>query len=927
MPFLSEFKTLAGNIGGAIWPSPSRSKVFLESLGRGVSWALVLWLTLAIPLMGLTLNAKDLGLSLSSDDLTRSIVFLSIAASGSFIQLVVDGAAFQQGTYYLDLGIAPSLITLLIGFVAYRSGTRIKEFRNTTDSLKELSGFSSLGLGVGFAGAFYLASLVASGSILNLSVVQFAPMSPVSIIWVFSVVAIPAWLGSLRTGNRKSSSAWRWAYSAIRTFGIFYVVLMGITALVYLSYSWIAPVFADSSPLPVEASSQGQGPNGWLVLGVILAVLLFLPTITFNLFAVALGAEYSYQIDYLGLDVLAATDNLPLMDGISFVSSLGAFSILSTLGAGAFIAVLFAVIVASLISGVAATGKASFDAVFRRDLVAGLAAVFFVGFVLRSVAQFGAFWTNRGVPAQEATEGSLPLEEGSLTIGITSASLALALAIIASFIVLGGSKSSAFVHESFPRLVSSLSGKQLESNIDRGLLPLIFGRAVAIVAALAVVLPLGTATIERTWAAIDTPTNKFREVAELVETGELEKLKEFITKDRQDEANWLPDDVLQTARPAAATRRTIEVTNGWDDAWKIGQLDAYGKVSWNADSGPVVLNLGTRAKISDHFRFVQHANYTATAQPLNLTISYGGFLTAAGRSEISINGVSVPVGTYSAIPGMYTVKSPGFKLVAPSETVFVTNGSDMSFKAKEQALLPANAVSVLDKEIKRKADECGKFSTLNTSLCFTLEDIYANRTPVGSAPAENYFAIKTGEFKVEKSSCSGVAVDELLAAESVKRTTTCAIEMTFEVTYFESKIEVSDVFTTQTFNACPGLSVPCTRTRPVKVGTRETEVIGERIGQGTMASSVPFSVVVRGTLKDDGSFVIIDRFVPPVYEIVKPAPEKPAEEPVKLLGYYKDLEALLSAHPIGQLGDGYVVSPALNLYVWDGRRWTLVGRR
>jgi hypothetical protein len=929
MSFGSEFKSLLGNVGEAIWPTPSRTKVFLESLGRSVSWALVLLISLAVPLIALSLTSEALGIKISADDLTRAVVILALAASGSGIQLVVDGSALQQATYYLDLGITPSLLTLLVGFIAYQAGTRIKEFRNTADSMRQLSGFSSLGLGLGFAGTLYLASAIAAGSILDFGVVELAPMSPASFLWAFFVVALPSWLGAMKTGNRKSSSVWRWAYSALRTFGIFYLVLMGVVGLVLLFYTLLAPVFANSLPLPAEVSgaSAAASTNGWLVLGTIVTILLFLPTLVFNVFAIALGAEYAYQIDYLGLDVLGLAESLPFVDGISFVSSLGAVSILNILGVWAFAAVLVAIVLSSLISGVAATGKASFDPAFRRDLVSGLVVVFFVGFVLQSITKFNAVWTNGGVPAKDAMDGSLPLQEGFLTVGITTASFGLILALIALFLVQGGSKSASFIHESFPRLVSILSAKSLDSEIDRGLPALVFGRVVAGIAALAVVIPLGIASVERTWAAIDNPGNKFRDVATLVETGDLEKVKEFFSRGAAEEPKWLPDEVLLAARPSADARNPIEVTNFWTEPWQIGQLDAYGKVSWKGDSGSVVLNLQTESEVSDHLRYIQHVNYTATSERLNLTVSYGKFLSDAGRKEITVNGVSVPVGSYAAIPGTYTVKSPGFKLIAPSETVFVTNGSDMAFTANEQALIPANAETVLDKETDRIAKLCGDFSTLNSSRCFSFEEIYAYRTPVGSAPADEYFAIKTGEFEVIDSKCTGSVNDELLSASSVKRIANCSTEMTFEVTYFESKIEVSDVFTTQIFNACPGFAVPCNRSRQVKVGTRETEVIGDRIGRGTMSSAVPFEVEVLGTLRDDGSFVIIDRFVPPVYDIEEPAPQEPEAEPVKLLGYYKDLDALRRANPTGALGDGYVVSPDLDLYVWDGRSWTFVGRR
>lgn len=922
----SELKSIASNVGQAIWPSPSRAKIFVESLGRGVSWSLVLLLILAVPVFALSLNTQSFGISLSADDIARSVVFLAVAASGSFIQLLVDGQAFQGETFYLDIGSSPSLITLLIGYLAYRAGSRIKEFRNSSDSVKQLAGFSSLGLGLGFAGALYLATVLAAGSVAGYGMVELAPMSLTSFLWAFFVVGLPAWLGALRSGNRKTSSAWRWAFSAVRTFGIFYLTLLGVLGLTFLVYHWIAPDFfmslKEMDPVP------GLELNGWLVLAIVIGFLLFLPTLLFNLFAVALGAEYAVKFDVLGLDLVSLLESIPFIDGVSMATSLGSVSILGTLGVWAFLAVILAVALSSMISGLAATGKASMDVVFRRDLITGLVVVFLVGFILRSVTQFTGVWTNQGVAPRDATDGTLSLQEGLVAIGITTASFAFVLAIVALFLVLGASTASVFTQESFPRLSSILSAKALEANIERGLFSMIFGRVVATVAALAIVLPLGVALIERTWASFDGPVNKFRDVQSLVETGDLEKVKKFFAQEAAKDAVWLPDEILLAARPTADSRESIGVTNSWGDAWKTGQLDANGKISWKTDSGPVVLKLGTESEVSPHLRFIHNAKYTATAQRVQLNLSYGEFVSAAGMTDLSVNGVMVSSGTYDAIPGTYSVKTPGFKLVAPSETLFVTNGTEMNFTAKEEALVPAAASAILDKEINRLAQECAKFNTINSPRCFTFEEIYASRKPVGTPPADEYFAIETGDFKVLKTTCSGSGTDELLSASSVERSSACTTEMSFDVTYYESKIEVSDVFQTQIFNACPGLSNPCNRSRQVKVGTKETEVIGDRIGRGAMTSSVSFLVAAMGTLQENGSFNIIDRFVPPVYNIKPPAPKKPEiAEPLQLLGYYKDLEALRRAQPRGEVGDGYVVSPNLNLFVWDGRDWTLVGRR
>jgi hypothetical protein len=55
---------------------------------------------------------------------------------------------------------------------------------------------------------------------------------------------------------------------------------------------------------------------------------------------------------------------------------------------------------------------------------------------------------------------------------------------------------------------------------------------------------LGVAVIERAWASLDNPGDKFREVQSLVESGDLETVKEFFTAQGDKKAKWLPDQVL-----------------------------------------------------------------------------------------------------------------------------------------------------------------------------------------------------------------------------------------------------------------------------------------------------------------------------------------------------------------------------------------------
>jgi len=653
----------------AITPSESARRILIEGFARGALWAGVL-LTAAI----LPVFLSSLSTQVTFDEFARFVVITAISAAGGLVSVTSDALFASTGTIFAELGVRPTLINLLIGFLAYRAGGKVKEFRGGDVSLRRLSTLSSLGLGTGFVAVLFATSYLASGPLNSVPGVSLEAIGLNSMLWIFFVVALPAWLGSMKYLGRKSSSSWKWAFASLRTFAGFYGVLLLLAALVFFVSTWISP---DWGPSLAKLPPVPAGEFGWreaaALAQAIGAFLIVLPAILFTILSLGIGANYALQFGIFGTDILAAVDSfVPGFD----LSTISNFSVASNFGAWPFVLVLAAVVLTSLISGARASGEFGDGRPFRREFLVVGAVALVVGLIGKSITGVELFWSNRGKPQHLISDGELLLQEGFASFGISTVSLTLLLVAIALFLASGATFARDFMADAFPRLYSgSLSGSASES---RGLVAQVFGIVTSIALLAAVVVPIAGASVERAWASIDGPAQHFDGIAKTIEGDDLEATKKLFGFKEANAKSWLPDAVMIAALPKREQRSAISVSNWNDDAWQVGNLDAKTSLIWELEDGKVKLPLTAEGELKEFLWIINHPEFSSKPAALDIRFSTGPALRGAGKSKVTVNGQEIDRGTYKALPGSYELVVPGFKLIAPASQKFFTSGQSLT---------------------------------------------------------------------------------------------------------------------------------------------------------------------------------------------------------------------------------------------------------
>jgi hypothetical protein len=384
--------------------------------------------------------------------------------------------------------------------------------------------------------------------------------------------------------------------------------------------------------------------------------------------------------------------------------------------------------------------------------------------------------------------------------------------------------------------------------------------------------------------------------------------------------------VLKASKPKGEQAKNLELLNSHGDNWKVGQLDALGKLSWKvSDEKSVQVSLASIGKVRDEKALIKHADYKLLNTNSLLDFAAGTFLAPTGKANLKIAGESVTPGQYRALPGVYRITTDAFKLVAATASSVATVGELTKYVPVEKPSLKAEYKTVLANEINRLALACTKFTEINKSPCFKLEDIYNKRTDIGNKAPSAYFGFQTNSFKVDGFECGKSTSDTLLSALHVLHVAECSVEVKFTLDYFKSKVEVRNLSRQESYNGCPDFgAASCNRTRTISLGSEKVEVRGDKIGSADFTSKVPVTLSAIGYLDAKDKFAIVKTFVPPTYAPVKKVVVKPVLPDFEILGYYPTLEILKHVQTNPKVGDAYAVTAAQLIYVWTGTKWSEV---
>lgn len=855
---IQQLKGLITSIMDYLVPNQNRPRTLASSIGRGSIWALALN-GISILLTGLFVMLSDLSLSLS--ETLRLAVNLAVSAVGATPNFEMSIPELGLAPVGFQLGIRPSLLTLFLVLVAFRYGRKLVTSGNIKTG--QSAAQSAWGAGLGFTLITLAASFLSAGSIgLNLtSSVSLVSIDIVDCGFAFLVVALSVWLGGLlaanRAGSRLGSGFIAWISNALKTFVKLYAALSVLATILFLILSAIQPDFMESV---AEASSNPTSPNAKAIVGALLIAILFLPTYLFCALALFAGLGFTISIDGTGLSGYVLDVSQSILSSQTFLPS-ASISAYESLGWYFELAVLFAVSVVALISGKAASIRLKFSSKSDWDLLRTLA---FVGALLLSAVTLSQLSLSWRAQVETSDGDKDQIDSGLATIGISFVSALLVIAIISFAIYLSAGKLSNFTLSAFPRTVKWTTKDQSESVVKRTLPGRVFGALTTLLLVLAVVVPSTIAITERVWATNESPEALGKEISRIIESDDLEKLKKELSK--SDRTEWLPDSAMAAAKPTAADAATVSVVNNQGKPWEVGNLDAKVTLSWGQGEAAVSFPFETSYKLNRMFGIFNHPAFSPNLKPISMEIKAGRFLPEEQLSTTKINGESLEIGSYSAIPGVYRITSDGYKLIAATDVTVVTGTASVTVSLGESLAIPAGGEASLEDALAKRKASCEKLSD-GKSRCFSQTDaIRSAAVSTGSVPDE-YFSIDRSGFALSPIICSSDTVDTLTSASSMTRVVNCQATYKFTEKYHKTEIQkvqvpiysYSDELECTSYDYyydyCENYEWVTYKTR-VGTETIRREVEGKVIAKVERSANVSISISLSAKLGENGKLTV-----------------------------------------------------------------------
>jgi hypothetical protein len=283
---------------------------------------------------------------------------------------------------------------------------------------------------------------------------------------------------------------------------------------------------------------------------------------------------------------------------------------------------------------------------------------------------------------------------------------------------------------------------------------------------------------------------------------------------------------------------------------------------------------------------ITHVDYAPILAPGLLKVVANSFLPKDKLKTLTVNGQKVQVGSYFSIPGTYTVKADGYKLLAPTDKTFYSSKFD-ALKIGYQIALPDGADVRLDKAILEKAQDCFKTSSTGSSKCISVGNL--NSSVESGIEPDSYFDFSDSKYSNKDTKCSAKRTDKLKSAVTEASSATCSTIVNFSRTYFAPKPKQVPKYTLE--DRCVGAMIStysdgqvlywdgydwigstdgwiyfdyerewdsCYSTYQVTVqdGYKTIQVRGAKISATPMTAKFQKTISVDGTLRNDGKFDI-----------------------------------------------------------------------
>ncbi|PTW90532.1 hypothetical protein C8A06_0221 [Microbacteriaceae bacterium MWH-Ta3] len=835
---VDQLKSFSNRILEFVWPVGSAKPFFIQGAVRGATVAVALIALLVAPL-ALAFSSSGVADSLSSALLIA--IVLSVGATGASVNFAPASFGLESNTV-VEWGIHPTFLTLGLVLIAYFIGRKFGRENAGTAAAR----FHAFGLGAGFAIpiAFVYASAYGLVDVADIAQVALAGPSFANVAIIFAVVAVPSWVAAFRAQPEQTISAWQWAFAALGRFFALYAVLASAAIVAFLVVNLIEPDFAHSAPQAELDLGLGARETTMLIVGFV----LFVPTLLVSALFLSMGAESKLLLS-------PSADFSVISEWVQSVNPAFAtapsVSVAGTFGWWIYPVIFVFVGLLASIAGISAALKLGYQPRKLRDLLLVIGSVVVSIYVIHSFTTMSLKWTPAVSEVLSESSPAVTLPSSFVEFGVTLGSL-FALSILVSVAIYFGTQYATHgLRSAFPRTTNVATGATLL--VSRNQFAAWSGRAFIGALILCLAVPLSVATAERIWGATDSPSLIGAELSELVNAGDVESLVSRYDTAVVGADEWIDAEVMAVALSALKESPSISVVNESGDQWEVGNTDAIVNIEWPLAGGnSLEWSVSTSSSMTRLWDVIDHAVFNAEMAPARVNFQLSEFLIGAEQTTVEINGVAIESGEYALLPGVYTLVSPAYKLLAASNQELVVTSTDAEIVIGNQISLPEGGEAKLEAGVLAAAKRCAAIDTKGASKCFTSADVVKNADVVSGTAPKNYYSQRDVAFRLGATDCGTEAADKLTTASSMTRTVECTQVVTYSKQFTKAQnvripIQSCDIDWDAWYQDYDSWD-PYDYEYCWTSGYRYEQVEGPVVATVKYSATIPFTVTVTGTL-------------------------------------------------------------------------------
>lgn len=616
-------------------------------------------------------------------------------------------------------------------------------------------------------------------------------LSGTNALIVFAFVFIPALLGGLFSGGRRSKPLLGvgWYLVTLRAFVLSAFTLGLFVAVVYIAYRLLKVDFVSTQPnLP-------DVPVDWMFLtGFFLVFLLFLPTVLINAAWIFSGSVFGVLFDQNSIATLL--EIVPLVSDISDFESFSLWDETPWVAtAGLISMLLLALFSGAIVSRYFGWRPKSFWTLPGFVVLAISVALFIRRFSSIGVsARFEV--ADSGLSESDVAQALAVLNSESFEarVGVSEFAAVLLLIALSFSAFIGARYLSNWLPPVFPIWSNFLTGKKSASGDFENISPgqRITGRSIIAVSLCAAVFALAVAGTERVFSQIEVPQRHVERVAKLFLDPSLEVAKAVF--DDSSQVEWLSDEVLEASRQSLPTEFQVETKNLLGTDWRPGELSAIAEVTFVGETD-FSFSISIDGEERTHLFGVTSAEYSGLPTAPTIEVALPEVLSEAGVDEVIINGFAVAPGIYRVLPGFYKIETPGRGIVSPTEQTAGILAGAVQLSLQPEVILPQDIKGELARSLEVTVEGCSEVDFRGDSACFSVTDQSDEAQPLGDAPPADFYDFVENDFSLNLVGCENPR-DTLDSAFSLTREQKCVWNIELTRTYFDTQVVRTPVMAT-----------------------------------------------------------------------------------------------------------------------------------